>query len=236
MIKYLIVHNKHEGCYDYHCYEDHENKRRLTSITINPPKIFMFHDKEQAHDFFNEYIAEVDVVDLNCKDGDEVVHVDYCTCGIVEMDDDENPILFYNKRNQIFFLEIGAQAFLPPQNTKSNIDDMNLTNRLIRRCRHLDVEQKQQYIVLGRTCEESMKKEKLEKTKQSKPASQVGMETTNNIVLSPHIEPLNLNSESSLNGETSESPKEKEKDKEKEKTKEKTKTTKPRHKKGTASV
>jgi hypothetical protein len=157
MIKYLIIHNKHEGCYEFQCYEDHENKRRLTSITINPPKIFMFHDKEQAHDFFNDYINEVDIVDPNCKNGEEVEHVDYCTCGIVELDDDENPILFYNKRNQIFFMEVGAQTFLPPQNTKNNIDDMNLTNRLIRRCRHLDYEQKQKYIELGKVCEESMK-------------------------------------------------------------------------------
>jgi hypothetical protein len=117
----------------------------------------MFNDKEQAHDFFNEYIAEVDIVDPNCKDGEEVEHVDFCTCGIVELDDDENPVLFYNKRNQVFFLEMGGQVFLPPQNTKNNIDDMNLTNRLIRRCRHLDSEQKLKYIELGKTCEESMK-------------------------------------------------------------------------------
>jgi hypothetical protein len=157
MIRYLVIHNKHEGCYDFHCFEDHENKRRLTSITINPPKIFMFNDKEQAHDFFNEYIAEVDIVDPNCKDGEEIEHVDFCTCGIVELDDDENPVLFYNKRNQVFFLEMGGQVFLPPQNTKNNIDDMNLTNRLIRRCKHLDSEQKLKYIELGKTCEESMK-------------------------------------------------------------------------------
>jgi len=157
MIRYLVIHNKHDGCYDFQCYEDHENKRRLTSITINPPKIYMFADKEQGQDFFNDYINEVDVVDNNCKNGEEVEHVDYCTCGIVELDDDDNPVLFYNKRNQIFFMECGGQVFLPPQNTKNNIEDMNLTNRLIRRCRRLDVEQKQKYIELGKSCEESMK-------------------------------------------------------------------------------
>ena len=176
MIRYLVIHNKHDGCYDFQCYEDHENKRRLTSITINPPKIYMFADKEQGQDFFNDYINEVDVVDNNCKNGEEVEHVDYCTCGIVELDDDDNPVLFYNKRNQIFFMECGGQVFLPPQNTKNNIEDMNLTNRLIRRCRRLDVEQKQKYIELGKSCEESMKeKEHADKIELSeeKPTQQI---------------------------------------------------------------
>ncbi len=52
MIKYIIIHNKHEGCYDFQCYEDQATKMRLTSIRINPPKIFLFNDKEQASDFF----------------------------------------------------------------------------------------------------------------------------------------------------------------------------------------
>ena len=42
MVKYIIIHNKHEGCYDFQYYEDAVTKMRLTSITINPPKIFMF--------------------------------------------------------------------------------------------------------------------------------------------------------------------------------------------------
>jgi hypothetical protein len=132
----------------------------------------MFADKEQGQDFFNDYINEVDVVDNNCKNGEEVEHVDYCTCGIVELDDDDNPVLFYNKRNQIFFMECGGQVFLPPQNTKNNIEDMNLTNRLIRRCRRLDVEQKQKYIELGKSCEESMKeKEQADKIELSEEKS-----------------------------------------------------------------
>lgn len=179
MIKYVIIHNKHDGCYDFQCYEDHENKRRLTSITINPPKIYMYADKEQAQDFFNDYINEVDVVDNNCKNGEEVEHVDYCTCGIVELDDDDNPVLFYNKRNQIFFMECGGQVFLPPQNTKNNIEDMNLTNRLIRKCRRLDVEQKQKYIELGRTCEESMKEQPettQSETKEPEPTQTIKIE------------------------------------------------------------
>ena len=88
MIKYLIIHNKHEGCYDFQFYEDQVAKMRLTSITINPPKIFMFHDKEQAHEFFSEYINDVDVIDPRCRKGEEVEHIDYCTCGIIELDED----------------------------------------------------------------------------------------------------------------------------------------------------
>ena len=91
--KYIIVHNKHEGCYDFQYYEDNSTKTRLTSITINPPKVFLFTDKEQAHEFFSEYMNDVDVLDIRCKkENDEVEHIDYCTCGCIEMDDDGNPI------------------------------------------------------------------------------------------------------------------------------------------------
>jgi hypothetical protein len=97
MVNYIIIHNKHEGCYDFQCYEDEDKRLRFTSITINPPKIFLFNNKEQAHEFFNEYINDVDVIDNRCKKGEEVEHIDYCTCGIIELDEEENPILFYNK-------------------------------------------------------------------------------------------------------------------------------------------
>jgi len=127
---------------------------RLTSITINPPKIFLFSNKEQAFEFFNEYINDVDVIDARCKKGDEVEHIDYCTCGIIELDEDENPILFYNKRNQIFLMEDGPQIFLPPQELKNDIGNLNLTNRLMRRCKSLGKEQRQRYIELGKICQE----------------------------------------------------------------------------------
>jgi hypothetical protein len=127
---------------------------RLTSITINPPKIFLFSNKEQAFEFFNEYINDVDVIDARCKNGDEVEHIDYCTCGIIELDEDENPILFYNKRNQIFLMEDGPQIFLPPQELKNDIGNLNLTNRLMRRCKSLGKEQRQRYIELGKICQE----------------------------------------------------------------------------------
>ena len=97
---------------------------------------------------------DVDVIDSRCKKGEEVEHQDYCTCGIIELDDDSNPILFYNKKNQIFLLENSAQVFTPPQIVKDDIINYNLTNSLIKRCKKLDKEQKQRYIDLGKMCEE----------------------------------------------------------------------------------
>lgn len=155
MIKYIVLHNTHNGCYDFQYYEDEKARLRLTSITINPPKIFLFNDREAAQDFFEEYINDVDVIDPKCKkDNDDVEHVTHCTCGIIELDDDENPILFYNKRNQIFLLENGPQVFMPPQELKNDIKNMNLTNKLIRRCKSLSREQRRRYIELGKYCED----------------------------------------------------------------------------------
>ena len=168
MVKYIIIHNKHEGCYDFHFYEDEAAKIRLTSITINPPKIFMFDNKEQAQDFFEEYINDVDVLDTRCKKGDEVEHVDYCTCGIIELDDEENPILFYNKKNQIFLMEHGPQVFVPPHELKEDIKNLNLTNRLIRKAKTLTREQRKRYIELGKYCEECTTKKEGEKSDSEK--------------------------------------------------------------------
>jgi hypothetical protein len=154
MIKYIVLHNTHNGCYDFQYYEDEKARLRLTSITINPPKIFLFNDREAAQDFFEEYINDVDVIDPKCKKDDDVEHVNHCTCGIIELDDDENPILFYNKRNQIFLLEQGTQVFMPPQELKNDIKNMNLTNKLIRKCKSLTREQRRRYIELGKYCED----------------------------------------------------------------------------------
>jgi len=154
MTRYIIIHNKHEGCYDFQYYEDEAAKIRLTSITINPPKIYLFNDKEQAQDFFSEYINDVDVIDNRCKKGEDVIHIDYCTCGVIELDEEENPILFYNKKNQIFFMENSSQVFLPPQELKNDISNLNLTNKLIRKCKGLGREQRKLYIELGKICQE----------------------------------------------------------------------------------
>ena len=154
MVKYIIVHCRHDGCYDFQYYEDEKTRTRLTSITINPPKIFMFTTKEDAHEFFDEYMNDIDEIDTRCKKGDEVEHQDYCTCGIIEMDDDGNPILFYNKKNQLFLLEHSAQVFTPPQILKEDIDNLNLTNKLIKKCKNLDKVQRDKYIELGKMCQE----------------------------------------------------------------------------------
>ena len=70
------------------------------------------------------------------------------------MDHDENPIIFYNKKNQIFLLEHSAQVFLPPQKLKDEAGNLNLTNKLIKKCKRLGKEQKQRYIEVGKMCEE----------------------------------------------------------------------------------
>jgi hypothetical protein len=153
MIRYLIIHNKHEGCYDFHCYQDEVARIRLTSITINPPKIYMFTTRDEAQDFFEEYINDVDCIDIRCKKGDEVEHIDYCTCGVIELDDKGEPILFYNKKNQIFLMEHGPQLFVPNHELKNDVKNLNLTNRLIRKCKSLGREQRKRYIELGKYCE-----------------------------------------------------------------------------------
>jgi len=182
MIKYLIIHNKHEGCYDYRYYEDNESRLRVTSIRINPPKIFVFTNKEQAIDFFGDYINDVDITDSRCKKGEDIEHVEHCTCGVIETDDDENPVLFYNKRNQIFLLENGPQVLVPSQDLKDTISNYNYTNKLIRRCKTLGSLQRQKYIELGKICqeclndseeslqleEEMLEQEKINKEKQRK--------------------------------------------------------------------
>jgi hypothetical protein len=154
MVRYLIIHNKHEGCYDFHCYQDEAARIRLTSITINPPKIYMFNTRDEAQDFFEEYINDVDCIDVRCKRGDEVEHIDYCTCGVIELDDKGEPILFYNKKNQIFLMEHGPQLFVPNHELKNDVKNLNLTNRLIRKCKSLGREQRKRYIELGKYCEE----------------------------------------------------------------------------------
>jgi len=154
MIRYLIIHNKHEGCYDFQCYQDEVARIRLTSITINPPKIYMFSTRDEAQDFFEEYINDVDCIDIRCKRGDEVEHIDYCTCGVIELDEKGEPILFYNKKNQIFLMEHGPDMFVPNQELKNDIKNLNLTNRLIRKCKSLGREQRKRYIELGKYCEE----------------------------------------------------------------------------------
>lgn len=179
MIKYLIVHNKHEGCYDFQYYEDHETKMRLTSITINPPKIYVFNNRDSAQEFFEDYIYDVDNTDPRCKKGDDIEHVTYCTCGVIELDEDENPILFYNKKNQIFLLENGPQIFSTPNELTNDIKNFNLTNKLIRRFKTLSKEQKERYVELGKFCLECTSLGDEKKTEKDTNANSDGQEEIN---------------------------------------------------------
>jgi len=131
--------------------------------------LFAFDDRESASEFFEEYMNDVDCIDLKCKKGGDIEHDDNCTCGIVELDEEGSPILFYNKIHQIFLTEVGCHMFEPTRELKHDIYNMNLTNKLIRKCRKLTKEQRDQYIELGRVCQEcekssSDKKEAVENT------------------------------------------------------------------------
>jgi hypothetical protein len=154
MPKYMVIHCKHAGCYDYNFIEDKETKTRYIPITINTPKVFVFDTRDEAREFFMEYMNDVDVVDYRCRNGNEIKHLDLCTCGVIDLDDDDHPNLFYNKNNQIFLLEYTAQMFTTNQNVRVDINNMNISNNLMRRCKNLSNEQRKKYIELGKLCED----------------------------------------------------------------------------------
>ena len=153
--KYIIVHCKHDGCYeDCTSFNTHHNAQ-ITKITINLPKVFLFTSREEANIFFNEYINDVDVIDPRCKKGDVIEHCQICTCGIIDFDNEGNTVLFYNKTNQIFFLENTAQTFTSSANVNQDVHNMNLTNKFIHNCKKLSREQKEKYIELGQLCKDN---------------------------------------------------------------------------------
>ena len=155
--KYMIVHCKHEGCFENCIKIDQEHCAQITQVTINIPKVFIFSDREEANLFFNEYINDVDVIDPRCKKGNDVDHCQVCTCGIVDFDEEGNTVLFYNKLNQIFLLENTAQTFTSSASVNHDVHNMNLTNKFIAsKCRKLSREQKERYVELGKLCEENM--------------------------------------------------------------------------------
>ena len=78
-------------------------------------------------------------------DGDNIVKLD---------DDDGQPILFYNQKNQIFLLEPLAQVFAPSHEVKMEVVNLNLINSLVRTSRTLAREQQRRYVDLGKRCEE----------------------------------------------------------------------------------
>lgn len=201
MIQYIIVHCKHIGCYDHGYYEEKKVGNRIKPIvTINPPKIFLFDNKGQAKEFFDEYINDVDVLDERCVNGEHINHVDYCNCGIVELDEEDGqPIFFYNHRNQIYLLETGPQLFVTPHDLKIDLNNMNLTNSLIKKSKYLGREQKLRYIELGNRCQEYMKKPKYiqEETNEENELKQDGVvcqpcNTENNNENNPQVNDENI--------------------------------------------
>jgi hypothetical protein len=157
MPQYIIVHCKHDGCYNPLMFKDENPKTRVASVQINPPKIFLFDNKPEAKEFFSDYINDVDVLDERCKINEDINHVDYCNCGIVKLDDEDGqPILFYNQKNQIFLLEPAAQVFAPAHDVKLEMVNLNLINSLVRTSRTLGREQQRKYVELGKRCEECL--------------------------------------------------------------------------------
>ena len=157
MPQIIIVHCKHEGCYNPLFFRDENPKIKVASVQINPPKIFLFDNKPEAKEFFRDYINDVDVLDERCKIDEDINHVDYCNCGIVKLDDEDGqPILFYNQKNQIFLLEPSAHLFAPAHDLKMEMENLNLINSLVRSSKTLGKEQQKKYVDLGKRCEECL--------------------------------------------------------------------------------
>ncbi len=155
--QYIIVHCKHDGCYNPLMFKDEKPSIKTASVQINPPKIFLFDNKPEAKEFFSDYINDVDVLDEQCKTDEEIIHVTGCNCGIVKLDDDDGqPILFYNQKNQIFLLEPLAQVFAPSHEVKLEVVNLNLINSLVRTSKTLAREQQRRYVDLGKRCEECL--------------------------------------------------------------------------------
>jgi hypothetical protein len=154
MVKYIIVHCKHDGCNEYKAYEDPDTQKRYTPIQINPPKLFVFDNKEQAKIFFEDYLSDIDDTDIRCKKGIDIEHVEHCSCGVVDLNDEDEPVLFYNKTNQIFLTEVGAQVFETSLNSTYNNKNINLTNKHIRKFKTLSQEQRERYVELGKICQD----------------------------------------------------------------------------------
>ena len=141
---------------------------RICPVTINPPKIFLFDNKAEAKEFFTEYMNDVDVVDQRCRVGqvnngldEDIHHINHCTCGIIELDEEDGqPILFYNAKHQIFLLEPGPQVYVPSHELKMSALNLNLINSFIRNEKLLDAEQRRRYVELGKRCERHLNNSK----------------------------------------------------------------------------
>jgi len=169
MPQFIVVHCRHQGCYNPLFFKDENPKVRVASVQINPPRIFLFDNKPEAKEFFRDYINDVDVLDERCVKDEEINHVDYCNCGIVKLDEEDGqPILFYNQKNQIFLLEPSAHLFAPSHDLKIEIENLNLINSLVRTSRTLGREQQRRYVDLGKRCEECLSSVNTTNNKSSK--------------------------------------------------------------------
>lgn len=178
MPQYIIVHCKHEGCYNPLMFQDEKLGNKISPIHINPPKIFLFDNKPEAKEFFTDYINDVDVLDERCKHDEDINHIDHCSCGIVHLDDETGePNLFYNQKNQIFLLEPSAQVFAPPHFQKIEMANLNLINSLVRTSRTLRKEQQRRYVELGKRCEEYLAPTMCQPV-QEQPQTQTASQTT----------------------------------------------------------
>ena len=153
MITYILVHCKHNGCNQSFTPAFGGDHRKLFGqVSLNSPKVFLFYDKSKANEFFHEYMNDVDVIDERCKKSGKVEHIDFCTCGILDLDDEGDVRLFYNKTDQIYLLEISAQVYMSCDETQISVNNANLTRRFMRDCKKLEVEQRNAYIELGKMC------------------------------------------------------------------------------------
>ena len=152
LVKYALVHCKHAGC----CEKFKPTNQMFSQIPLNPPKIFLFDNKFSANEFFHEYMNDVDVIDERCKIGDLIEHIDHCTCEILELDEQGDTRLFYNKINQIYLLETGVQVLTVPDEIYMSVHNANLTRKFFRTCKQMEREQREAYVDLGNMCAKSI--------------------------------------------------------------------------------
>jgi hypothetical protein len=150
---HLVIHNTFQKTYNCNNCSD---EPYMMNQTIIPPKVYMFYNKEQAQEFYSDYINDIDEIDERCKKGQDIEHVNYCICGVLELDEDGNPVFFNNKKNHIYLLEVAGTIMSVPYKLKHEIHTMNSTISNLKKYKTLSGEQINKYIQLGKMCEECL--------------------------------------------------------------------------------
>ena len=150
---HLVIHNTFQKTYNCNNCSD---EPYMMNQSIIPPKVYMFYNKEQAQEFYSDYINDIDEIDERCKKGQDIEHVNYCICGVLELDDDGNPVFFNNKKNHIYLLEVAGTIMSVPYKLKHEIHTMNSTISNLKKYKTLSGEQINKYIQLGKMCEECL--------------------------------------------------------------------------------